>query len=111
MLQKTPVQRLKGDNPTTRLPSGRLVTHPRKLNITFNPQCKDNRKTNLTMNCGKKTFKRKWKKQNIIKYVTWNVRGIAHNVEKVDSVLNEKKIKIVAITVSKKVIEGYKGNQ
>jgi hypothetical protein len=29
----------------------------------------------LTMNYGKNTFKRKWKKQNIITYATWNVRG------------------------------------
>jgi hypothetical protein len=38
MLQNMPVQKLKGDNPTTGLPSGRLVTCPRELNITFKPQ-------------------------------------------------------------------------
>jgi hypothetical protein len=42
------------------------------------------------------------KKQNITKYATWNVRGIAHKVEELDSVLNDKKIKRVAITESKK---------
>jgi hypothetical protein len=62
-------------------------------------------------NCGKKTIKRKWKKQNITKYATWNVRGIVHKVEELDSVLNEKKIKRVAITEPKKETEGYKGNQ
>lgn len=41
---------------------------------------------------------RKWKKQNITKYATWNVRDIAHKVEDLDSVSNEKKIKRVAIT-------------
>jgi len=88
MLQNTPVQKLKGGNPTTRLPSGTQVTHPRKLSITFKPQCKANRTANLTRNYGKKTVKRKWKKQNITKYATWNVRGIAHKVEEIDSVLN-----------------------
>ena len=46
----------------------------------------------------KKTVKGKRKKENITKYATWNVRGIAHKVEERDSVLNEKKIKRVAIT-------------
>ena len=50
MLQNTPVQRLKGGNPTTGLPVGRLVTCPRELSITFKPQCKDNRTANLTTN-------------------------------------------------------------
>ena len=35
----------KSGNPTTGQPSRRLATHPRELNITFKPQCKDNRKT------------------------------------------------------------------
>jgi hypothetical protein len=34
---------------------------------------------------------RKWIKQNITKYANWNVRGIAHRVEELDSVLNEEK--------------------
>jgi hypothetical protein len=55
----------------------------------------------LTTNCGKKTVKRKWEKQNIFKYNTWNVRGIAHKEEELDSVFNEKQIKISAITESK----------
>ena len=45
----------------------------------------------MKKNYGKKTVKRKQKKQNITKYATWNVRGIAHKVEELDSVLNEKK--------------------
>jgi len=49
-----PVQRLKGDNPTTRLPSGRLATRPRELNITFKPKCKDSKKANLATNYSKK---------------------------------------------------------
>jgi hypothetical protein len=52
MLQNTPVQMLNGGNPTTRLPSCRIVTHPRKISITFKPQCKDNRTTNVTTNYG-----------------------------------------------------------
>jgi len=38
------------------------------------------------------------------------LRGIAHKVEELDRVLSEKKNR-VAITESKKEIEGYKGNQ
>jgi hypothetical protein len=30
------------------------------------------------MNYSKKTVKQKWKEQNIIKYATWKVRGIAY---------------------------------
>jgi len=59
MLQNTPVRRLKGDNPTTGLPSGRLATRRRELNITFKLQCKDNRKANLMTNYNKKTVQRK----------------------------------------------------
>jgi hypothetical protein len=43
MLPNAPVQRLKGGNSTSRLPSDRLVIHPRELNITFKPQQKDDR--------------------------------------------------------------------
>ena len=32
--------------------------------------------------------------KNTIKYTVWNVRTIAHKEEELDSVLNEKKIKI-----------------
>jgi len=74
-----PVQRLKGGNPTTGLPSIRLVTHPRELNITLKPQCKDNRTANLMMNYGKGMVKLKWKRQNVIKYVTWNVRYLTYS--------------------------------
>ena len=45
----------------------------------------------MTTNYGKEKVKRKLKKQNITKYATWNVRGIAHKVEELGSVLNEKK--------------------
>jgi hypothetical protein len=90
MLRNTPVQRLEGGNPTTELPSGRLVTRPREISITFRPQCKENGTTNLATNYCKKTVKRKWKKQTIIKYATFNVRGIAHKEEKLDCILNEK---------------------
>ena len=90
MLRNTSVQRLEGGNPTTELPSGRLVTRPRKINITFRPQCKENGTANLTTNYGKKTVKRKWKKQTVIKYATFSVRGIAHKEEKPHCILNEK---------------------
>jgi hypothetical protein len=86
MLQNTPVQRLKGGNPTTGLPSGRLVTRPKELNINFKPQRKDNRTEVLMTNYGKKPVKRKCKEQNIIKYATWNVRGTAHKEEVLDSI-------------------------
>jgi hypothetical protein len=52
-----PVQRLKCGHPTTGLPSIRLITHLRELNITLKPQGKDNRMANLTMNYGKETVK------------------------------------------------------
>jgi hypothetical protein len=41
MPQNMSVQRLHGGSPITGLPSSRLVTYPRELSITFNPQCKD----------------------------------------------------------------------
>ena len=43
MLQNSPVQRPNGSNPTIGQPSSLLVTRLRELNITFKPQCKDNR--------------------------------------------------------------------
>jgi len=58
-----PVYRLKGGNTTTGLHSGRLVTRPRELHITFKPQCYNNRTAKL-MNYSKKTVKQKWKEQN-----------------------------------------------
>jgi hypothetical protein len=57
MLQDMPVQWLKGYKSTTGLPSSRLVTRLRELNITFKPQFKDNRMENLTANYGKKMVK------------------------------------------------------
>jgi hypothetical protein len=39
-ISDTPVQSLRGGNPTTRLPSSRLVNRPRELSVTFKPQCK-----------------------------------------------------------------------
>ena len=53
MLQNSPLQRLKGGNRTNRLTGGRLVTRPRELNITFQPQCKTNRMAKLTTINGK----------------------------------------------------------
>jgi hypothetical protein len=61
MLQNTLV------NPTTGLPSDRLVTHPKELSIIFKTRCIDKMRASLTMNYGKKTVKQKWKKQNIIR--------------------------------------------
>jgi hypothetical protein len=61
MLQNTPVQRLKVGNTTAGLPSGRLITCSRGLNITFKPQRKENRTENLTTNNGKKTVKKNGK--------------------------------------------------
>jgi Tfp pilus assembly protein PilO len=46
------------------------------------------------------------KKQNIIKYATWNVMGIGHKEEKLKSVLSEKQIKIAAITELKRKLNG-----
>jgi len=90
MLRNTPVQRLEGGNPTTELPSGRLVTRPREISITFRPQYKDNGTANLTTNYGKKTVTGKWKKHTIIKYEIFNVGGITHKEEKLACILNEK---------------------
>ena len=57
MLQNTSLQRLKGDKPTTGLPSGRLVTRPRELSMAPKPQYEEKRTATLT-NYGKKTIKR-----------------------------------------------------
>jgi hypothetical protein len=48
ILQDKSVQRLKGGNPITGLPSGRLVTRPREISITIKSQCKENRTQNIT---------------------------------------------------------------
>ena len=93
MLQNSPVQRLKGGNRTTGVPSGRLVTVPRELNITFKPQWKANRTANLTTINGKKSDKRKWRKQSITQYAPWNIRRIANREEELNNVLDEKQIK------------------
>jgi hypothetical protein len=64
------------------------------------------------MNCSKKTVKQKWKEQNIIKYATWNVRGIAYKEEELDGVLNEEQIKIAAVSESNKKLKcTYNGNK
>jgi hypothetical protein len=44
-------------------------------------------------------------------YVTWNVKGITHKEEELDSVLYEKEIKIIAITEPKEKLGGYNGNK
>jgi hypothetical protein len=54
MLQNTPVQRRKSGHPTAGPTSDRLVISPGELNVILKPQCKDNRKTKLTTNCGNK---------------------------------------------------------
>jgi hypothetical protein len=43
VLHDMPVQWVKGGNPTTAIPSGRLANLLRELHITFKPQCKGNR--------------------------------------------------------------------
>ena len=63
-------------------------------------------KDNRTTNFGKEAVKRKWKKQNKIKYATWNVRGIAHKEEELISVLNEKRVKVAVTTESEKQSKG-----
>lgn len=59
---------------------------------------------NSTTNYGKKMAKQIRREQNIIKYAPWYVRGTAHR--ELNSVLNEKQIKIAAITESKKKFKG-----
>ena len=49
----------------------------------------------------RKRFSENGKKQNIIKYANWNVSGIFHREEKLDSILIERQITIAAITESK----------
>jgi len=44
----------------------------------------------------------KWKKQNKIKYATWNVREMAPKEEELNSMLNAKWIKVVPTAESKK---------
>lgn len=41
-----------------------------------------------------------------MKYATWNVKGINHKAEEMESVLNEKHIKIAVITHSRKTFRG-----
>jgi len=41
-------------------------------------------------------------KTKIIKYSTWNVRGIANREEELDNALDEKQIETAALTESKK---------
>lgn len=63
---------------------------------------------NLTRGYGKKVVKRKWKKQNIIKHATWNVRGKAHREEELDSVLNDREIEQQQL-LNQKIINKLKG--
>jgi hypothetical protein len=42
-----PVQRLKGGNPTSGLPSGRQVTRLGEFSVTFKPQRKDKKRENF----------------------------------------------------------------
>ena len=41
--------------------------------------------------------KQKLKKQNVTKYATWNVRGITHKEEELDSALKQKQTEVAAI--------------
>ena len=50
LLQSWPVHGIKGGNPTTGLPSGRLVTRPKEVIINFQHQCKDNRQKHVFRN-------------------------------------------------------------
>jgi hypothetical protein len=74
MLQSAPVQRLEGGNPTTVLPSSRLVTHPRDLSVTSKLQCKDNRTANLTTKYFKETVKQYLFSVHP-KFLSWKVYG------------------------------------
>ena len=60
----------------------------------MNPQCTENRKAKLTITMASKRLSENGEEKNTIKYTVWNVRTIAHKEEELDSVLNEKKIKI-----------------
>jgi hypothetical protein len=40
------------------------------------------------------------------KYASWNIKGITHKEEELDSILYEKQIKIVAITERKMKLRG-----
>jgi len=46
------------------------------------------------------------KKQNVIKYATWNVGGTGHKEEEMDYILSEKQTKIATITEPKKKLKG-----
>jgi hypothetical protein len=74
MLQKTHVQRPKCGNPTTELPSGRLVTHPWEFSTTYKPQCQDKQggqlDSELWQGKKKKKVKRKWKKEKYDDYIS-----------------------------------------
>jgi hypothetical protein len=60
----------------------------------MNPQRTENRKTKLTTTMASKRLSENGEEKNTIKYTIWNVRKIDHKEEELDSVLNEKKIKI-----------------
>jgi len=61
----------------------------------MNPQCTDNRTAKLTINLTGIRLSANWEEQNIIKYTIWNVMAIVNKKEELDSVLNEKQIKII----------------
>ena len=44
----------------------------------------------------------------MIKYATWNIRGLGEKEEELDKILNENNIKISVITESKKKLQGTK---
>jgi exonuclease III len=47
-----------------------------------------------------------WKKENILKFATWNVQGIAHKEEQLDDILAKKGISVAVISETKKKLQG-----
>jgi arsenate reductase-like glutaredoxin family protein len=51
---------------------------------------------------GRKKVTRSWKKEHVLKFATWNVRGVHYKQEELDTILNDNNIKLAAITETKK---------
>ena len=65
----------------------------------------------MTMNCGVKIVKRKWKKENIITYATWNVGGGDSPQRRgTGQYVKWGKITIAVITESKKMKDTMETN-
>ena len=52
-----------------------------------------------------------WKKENILKFATWNVQGISHKEDQLDDILAKKGISIAVISETKKKLKGSKETQ